>query len=1016
MADSKRKLADLLKIHLDTEGKGYSAVPNSVNELEIRFKTLSKNKISGTDFKNVIQKLKSSNYVSQNDLGEVVIKIINVSDNLVSKSIRTEIRGVNNIQRYCKTNSILGVNNVIYMTKNNAMDAEGKEIKAINIDQYELRCKYQTETILDADNENVQLMHTHWDDTKKIFRYMNRISFQLEGTPLKIELSVVKSNKVPARNISSSGVLSSNEEYEIEIELLGIGDVNTGRQINKAMMVVLAGLQQTNYPTSISEQNQIKDNYMKLIHEGKSYKQISSKNFIGPSPVTLQHENLNPQETLNILMNYTVTDKADGSRKLLYIAPTKKIYMLDTNLNVQFTGCVVVDEELVNTIIDGEHVLHDKNKVFINKFAAFDIYYLKGVSLRKKMFTVGESNRLSSLQAVIQALNTSVVAFPSGRNAPLAIECKEFLIADDTHHIYQLCARIFEKESNGEYEYETDGCIFTAQNEAVAGANGATKKTQWSTFKWKPAELNTVDFLVKTKKDANGRDLIGNRVGSTMADAGISIVKYKTLYLNVGYDKNMHDLPCKRILNNDYIQGGRNYAPAKFYPTDPEDLAAHICEINLLAAFSDRDGYESLIMKTEEEDTFEDDMIVEFQYINAKWVPLRVRYDKTEAYRNTRSTFGNDYNVADSIWYMIHKPITKDMLSGLTQMAVNNDAYYAINNNTATVGLRNFHNHVKRSLINMVNDKPNNNILLDLAVGKAGDLHKWIDAKLSFVMGIDIAGDNINNKANGACARYVNTRQQKRHGRMPSVIFLKGDTSKNIKDGRAFDQDKYKKMADGVFGNISREEAKSIGPGLQLVWGKGKSGFDIVSCQFALHYYFKDTELCGEFLKNVAECTKIGGHFIGTCFDGELIYNALRDKDKLTVVIDERKVWEVEKDYGDIEWKDDVSSLGLGINVYQASFAKTFKEYLVHFGFLEKLMIKYGFRKVAIESFKEFNDGNAKYRMSEKVKMISDFNKYFVFEKVREVDRNINKFVFTEEDVPLSTFIKYKKVILSKKV
>ena len=111
-----------------------------------------------------------------------------------------------------------------------------------------------------------------------------------------------------------------------------------------------------------------------------------------------------------------------------------------------------------------------------------------------------------------------------------------------------------------------------------------------------------------------------------------------------------------------------------------------------------------------------------------------------------------------------------------------------------------------------------------------------------------------------------------------------------------------------------------------------------------------------------------------------------------------------------------MSSLGLGINVYQASFAKTFKEYLVHFGFLEKLMIKYGFRKVAIESFKEFNDGNAKYRMSEKVKMISDFNKYFVFEKVREVDRNINKFVFTEEDVPLSTFIKYKKVILSKKV
>ena len=1011
MASSQLKLADLLKIHLETDGKGYSTAPNSVNELEIRFKTLSKNKLSGTDFKNVIQKLKSSNYVCQNELGEVVLKIINVSDNMVTKSIRTEIRGVNNIQHYCKANSILGVDKVLYMTKENAVDSAGRELKPINIDKYELRCKYQTETILGVENENVQLLHTHWSNTKKIFRYMNRMSFMLEGTPLKIELSVVKSNKEPYENISSSGAFSSNEEYEIEIELLGAGDVHTGKQINKAIMVILAGLQKTNYPTSIIEQKQILNDYMKLIHDGKSYKQSSSKNFIGPAPVTLQHENLNAQNKLNILTNYTVTDKADGNRKLLYIAPTKKMYMLDTNLNVQFTGCVVLDAEFVDTIIDGEHILHDKHNVFVNQFAAFDIYYLKGKSLRKNQFTAGESNRLSSLKEVIRLLNNSGVVSLSGGKSPLKIVCKEFLIADDKHTIQELCALMFERE----YEYETDGCIFTAQDDEVAGADGATKKTQWSSFKWKPAAFNTVDFLVRTKKDANGRDLIGNRVGGNSAVSGISIIKYKTLYLMVGYDKNMHDLPCKRILDNNYRQGGRNYAAAKFYPTEPEDLTAHICEIDLLGAFSDRDGHESFIMKTKEHDTFEDNMIVEFMYINAKWSPLRVRYDKTEAYRKGGTNFGNDYNVANSIWSMIHHPITEGMLSGTQPVHDGGDVYYTINKNQDTSQLRNFHNHVKRSVIKSVTDRPGK-ILLDLAVGKAGDLHKWIDAKISFVMGIDIAGDNINNKANGACARYVNMRQQKKHARMPNVLFLKGDTSKNIKDGRAFDQEKYKKIADGVFGNISREEANSIGDGLGLVWGRGKKGFDIVSCQFAMHYYFKDAGLCGEFLKNVAECTKIGGYFIGTCFDGELIYNALRDKDKLTVVIDDKKVWEVEKTYGDKEWKDDVSSLGLGINVYQPSFAKTFKEYLVNFGFLEKLMIKYGFIKVAIEPFKEFYDGNAKHRMSDKVKMISDFNKYFVFEKVREVDRNINKFVFTEEGPPPATFIKYKKVILQKKV
>lgn len=1011
MTDSQLKLADILKIHLETEGKGYSNAINSSNELEIRFKTLSKTKISGTDFKNVIQKLKSSNYLSKNELGEAVLKIINVTDNKVLKSVRVEIAGVNNIQEYCKKNSIHGVQKVSYMTKENAVDSVGREIMPINIDKYELRCCYQTETMLDIANDNVQNLHTYWDDTKKIFRYMNRISYMLKDVPLKIELSVVKTNKEPAENISNSGAFTSNETYEIEIELLGAGDVNTGKQINRAIMVILAGLQQTNYPSSLTEQKMVLTEYIKLIHDGKSAKPVSSKNFIGPPPVTLQHENLHISSKLNILEHYTVTDKADGSRKLLYISASKKMYFLDTNLNVQFTGCVVLNDDLMETIIDGEHILHDKRNAFINMFAAFDIYYLKGLSLRKRLFTSGEANRLAILKDVIRELNNSVVSV-SGAKAPLKIECKEFLIADSTHSIYQLCANMFEKT----YDYETDGCIFTSQNEPVAGADGPIKQTQWSTFKWKPSAFNTVDFLVSTKKDNNGRDLIGNRYGGNTSAKGISIIKFKTLYLMVGYDKNKHDMPCKRILENNYRTGGKNYAAAKFYPTDPEDLTAHVCEIDLSETFSDRDGYESLIMKTEEHDTFEDNMIVEFMYRNNKWVPLRVRYDKTEALRKGGTNFGNDYNVANSIWFTIHQPITKAMLCGANTSSDNDDVYYTINKNQDTSQLRNFHNHVKRCIIKTVATQPGKT-LLDLAVGKAGDLHKWMDAKLSFVFGIDLSTDNINNKANGACARYVNMRQQKNRGRVPIAIFVKGDTSKNIRAGVSFDQGQDIKIAKGVFGISTREEANNIGRGLGLAWDRGRRGFDIVSCQFALHYYFKNQEVCGEFLKNVAECTKIGGHFIGTCFDGELIYKALLDSPKLTVVVDDKKIWEVEKAYGNKEWKADVSSLGLDINVYQPSFAKTFKEYLVNFRYLEKLMLKFGFRKVTIETFQAFYDeSNKKHRMSSNIKQISDYNKYFIFEKIREVDPNISKFVFSNEDVVIPKYTKYKKITLLKKV
>ena len=53
-------------------------------------------------------------------------------------------------------------------------------------------------------------------------------------------------------------------------------------------------------------------------------RRIYPSHFIGPSSYTLQMSNIgevSPEETLpNIRNNYTVTDKADGLRKLLFVA------------------------------------------------------------------------------------------------------------------------------------------------------------------------------------------------------------------------------------------------------------------------------------------------------------------------------------------------------------------------------------------------------------------------------------------------------------------------------------------------------------------------------------------------------------------------------------------------------------------------------------------------------------------------------------------------------------------------
>ena len=76
----------------------------------------------------------------------------------------------------------------------------------------------------------------------------------------------------------------------------------------------------------------------------------------GPSSSALQMINLINESDIsetninipNIRKNYTVTDKADGLRKLLFINDNGKIYFINTLMNVEFTGVLTEQDELFN--------------------------------------------------------------------------------------------------------------------------------------------------------------------------------------------------------------------------------------------------------------------------------------------------------------------------------------------------------------------------------------------------------------------------------------------------------------------------------------------------------------------------------------------------------------------------------------------------------------------------------------------------------------------------------------------
>jgi len=163
--------------------------------------------------------------------------------------------------------------------------------------------------------------------------------------------------------------------------------------------------------------------------------------------------------------------------------------------------------------------------------------------------------------------------------------------------------------------------------------------------------------------------------------------------------------------------------------------------------------------------------------------------------------YGNAYKVANSNWHSIHNPITNTMITtgeNIPDEISDDNVYYnRITGKSETMALRNFHTlFVKHMLINSISTR--GDTLIDYAVGHGGDINRWITAKLAFIFGIDVSKDNIENRINGACARYLNTRKD--YKVMPDALFVEGNTQFNIKDGEALRTERGKQITNAVFG------------------------------------------------------------------------------------------------------------------------------------------------------------------------------------------------------------------------
>ena len=1006
-----------------TEYKGIQAqvkewLDHPEHELETTFGT-----IDTTTFLSVAKRLKARGFTSlpQGDSMTVMTK----------ENIRFTLSSLGIIQQYCRDDVMAG--------KPYAAMIKDRSVVTRNIDvtEYNFRIKARREIPMATDDASVNKLLEGWAQLPKAFRMIRRWTF--EGNGVRVDMSIVRSTKkLPGgafkwqKKFRDQEIMQAPPTYEIEVELMRVADdteENATKRLIRGVGEVLRGIQKNVLLIRSSTVKKVLDTYKAL---------NGSDRFRGPAPRTLQKKNFMTEREAgeaNIRDGYNVTDKADGLRCLGFCDEKGELFLIDMSMrNVYRTG--LEQPECRLSLLDGEWVTLTKDKDPINQFLAFDIFYAvdkKDVS-QFPFQPVAEDQKLQSRYGQLEKW---IVTWNKGEGAKqvaagitptirLQVSMKNFLFATaGTDSIFRQAARVLDTARI----YYTDGLIFTPNLKPLPAASAATFYDQ---FKWKPPKDNTVDFLVKFQKTgATKQDklTVGVKPGTE------ETVNFKTLRLFVGSSSenprtiilNQQELPkLDRVARGAEIKG--EYKPVLFTPKEFPDPMASYCNMPI---FQDPDTGESYVRTHDTEEPILDKTIVEMAYdpkqpAGWRWNPLRVRNDKTERFQS--GVIGRTLNsdkVADDVWDSIYDPITTHMIKsgapepneeeqrellGAGSGGEVTKAYYdrkkaPVQDHLLTRTMRDFHNkYIKERILYQVGLNGTGKTLIDMACGVGADLGIWVRHKVSFVLGIDYSGPNITGERDGIYRRYMErlATTGATAGAVPPMVFAIGNSVKNYVTGAAGTTDEEKNIMRSVLGRVKPTGA--VPPYVEAVGASRlKMKADCMSCMFAIHYFFETRETFSGFLKNVSENLKVGGYFIGCCFDGQKVFDLLRSTPNGSAEIGTEKnatIWSITKKYEEDDMPTGEDSFGLAIDVNFVTIGTDQREYLVNFDTLKEGMSSIGCEILDAKAIAQFRLSDSSttfgptwevakkagqvYTMPEAVKKFSFMNRWFIFQRKQE--------------------------------
>lgn len=653
-------------------------------------------------------------------------------------------------------------------------------------------------------------------------------------------------------------------------------------------------------------------------------------------------ETLTRNELSLLDQKYVVVDKADGLRAVLYIDDGGNIFELDkTELTFKDIKIKVRSKKVCNSLIDTEYIPK------LDAYFMFDILIFNDVDVREKPF----KERYELIEI-----------FSKLKNDRLFV--KEYIVKYE--NIFKAAKEVYHRK----HPYKLDGLIFTPLDGKYVDKS----------LKWKPIKDLTIDFICKIRKEfeKNGKRYL-------ILDLYVIMNRYQMYNMELKYPPNyfktfpMIDKTFQMIPYPFMPEFDPKYSYAVVEVTtniemkDARSISRTEIDENLaiMAPAQSQMYYYKKYMNDDPTTKkykivpIMDNSIVEFNYdINFKgepsqcWRPYRFRQDRTVQYWTT--LFNNEHATkkllsgpnswirAQRIWNMYETPITNEMIFGDEAIP---QLYYVQTDidRKNTRNMIHFHLFLKEQLYkNYIFYRNYTETLFELSAGDGSDAAHIVDSNLKYVL----------------CTDLIETSLKKLE-----------------RDMRKFQNLKHKHLTkfDTIPLDLREDNIKAVAG---LIRTRNVKTFDVISIQFAFHYMMETEKSFTNLFNLINTYLAKGGFFFMTCFDGELVYNRLKNKDSEVITVENEKdkvLFKIDKLYDGKKAFNDLDMFGTPIDVFIYSIG-SHKEYLVNFTKLIKYFKAHGMDLVETMTFEQVSK-SWKGELSAPEKKFSFLNRYAVFQK-----------------------------------